>query len=81
MQSQRGGKDAGIRAVLDYEGILPGETMAFGDGHNDIGMLKFAGIGVAMGDAEQAVRDSADYVTSSVDDDGIARALRHFGVL
>ena len=76
-----GGKDAGIRAVLDYEGILPEETMAFGDGHNDIGMLTFAGIGVAMGSAEQAVKDCADYVTASVDEDGISKALHHFGVL
>lgn len=76
-----GGKDAGIRAVLEYEGIRPEEIMAFGDGHNDIGMLTYAGIGVAMGSAEQAVKDDADYVTSSVDDDGIAKALRHFGLL
>ena len=76
-----GGKDAGIRAVLAYEGIRPEETMAFGDGHNDIGMLTFAGIGVAMGSAEQAVKDQADYVTASVDEDGIAKALQHFGIL
>ncbi|MBR7069457.1 MAG: Cof-type HAD-IIB family hydrolase [Oxalobacter sp.] len=76
-----GGKDAGIRAVLECEHIRPEETMAFGDGHNDIGMLTYAGIGVAMETAEQAVKDAADYVTASVDDDGIAKALHHFGVL
>ncbi len=76
-----GGKDAGIRAVLAYENIKSEETMAFGDGHNDIGMLTYAGIGVAMGSAEQAVKDSADYVTASVDEDGVVRALRYFGVL
>ncbi len=44
-------------------------------------MLTYAGIGVAMETAEQAVKDAADYVTASVDDDGIAKALHHFGVL
>lgn len=76
-----GGKDAGIRAMLENENILPEEVMAFGDGHNDISMLTYAGIGVAMGDAEQVVKDNATYVTSSVDDNGILNALRHFSVL
>ena len=76
-----GGKDAGIRAMLEHENILPEEVMAFGDGHNDIGMLTYAGIGVAMGDSEQIVKDNAAYITSSVDDDGILRALQHFRIL
>lgn len=75
------GKDAGIRAMLEHENILPEEVMAFGDGHNDIGMLTYAGIGVAMGDSEQIVKDNAAYITSSVDDDGILRALQHFRIL
>ena len=76
-----GGKDAGIKAVLDYENIHPEEIMAFGDGHNDLSMLSYAGIGIAMGSAEQRVKDKADYVTASVDDDGIFQALKHFNVI
>lgn len=76
-----GGKDAGMEAVLAREGIAPDETMAFGDGFNDIGMLGYAGIGVAMGNAADAVKASADHVTSSVEEGGIASALQHFGIL
>ena len=44
-------------------------------------MLRYAGIGVAMGNATDETKQAADYVTGSVDDDGIAQALRHFGVI
>ena len=57
------------------------ETMAFGDGGNDIDMLKYAGIGVAMGNAGDNVKEIADYITTSVDDDGITNALKHFNVI
>ena len=53
-------------------------VMCFGDGENDAGMLEYAGIGVAMGGASDAVKARADYVTADVDADGIARALEHF---
>ena len=76
-----GGKDAGMQAVLMREGIAPDEAMAFGDGFNDIGMLGYAGIGVAMGNAADAVKASADHVTESVEEGGIAVALEHFGIL
>ena len=76
-----GGKNAGMHAVLMREGIAPDETMTFGDGFNDIGMLGYAGIGVAMGNAADAVKAGADYVTASVEEGGIADALDHFGIL
>ena len=52
--------------------------MAFGDGGNDIAMLKHAGVGVAMGNASDEVKACADMVTDSVDDDGVAKALAPF---
>ena len=55
--------------------------MAFGDGGNDIPMLKYAGIGVAMGNAREEVQAAADYVTASVDEEGIVLALETFGLL
>lgn len=75
------GKAEGIREYLQKTHIAPEEVIAFGDGENDVDMLKFAGIGVAMGNAEEAVKAAADYVTDAVEADGIAKALKHFGLI
>lgn len=74
-------KSTGIDKVLEYYGIDLKDTMAFGDGGNDIPMLKHVATGVAMGNAEEHVKAVADYVTSSVDNDGVAKALKHFGLI
>ena len=74
-------KQHGIDEIIRHFGIRLEETMAFGDGGNDISMLRHAGIGVAMGNAKDDVKVIADYVTASVDDNGIADALKHFGIL
>lgn len=76
-----GGKDRGMDAVLEHFGIPLEETMAFGDGENDLPMLRHAHIGVAMGNANDLVKGQADYVTDSVDDEGVLTALEHFGLL
>lgn len=55
--------------------------MAFGDGENDIDMLSFAQIGIAMGNADSAVKSAADYVTENVDDDGIEQALKFWKII
>ena len=59
-------------------GIKPEETIAFGDGGNDITIIKAAGTGIAMGNAGDDVKQSADYITASVDDDGVMKALDIF---
>lgn len=74
-------KSIGIDKVLEYYGISLDEAMAFGDGGNDIGMIRHVKYGVAMGNAEDDVKQAAHYVTTSVDDDGIYNALKHFNVL
>lgn len=74
-------KAVGIDKMIEYFGISLDETMAFGDGGNDAAMLRHAGIGVAMGNAGDDAKEAADYVTDSVDDDGIWNALRHFNVI
>lgn len=74
-------KRTGIDKVLEYYGIALADTMAFGDGGNDIPMLQHVAIGVAMGNAEAPVKAVADYVTTPVDQDGITHALKHFGVI
>ena len=78
---KNGGKDAGIDAMLRYYGIGLDETIAFGDAQNDLDMIRHVGTGVAMGNAADYLKEAADYITDSVDDDGIFNALRHFGVI
>ena len=74
-------KATGMAEFAAHFGFANGETMAFGDGGNDVAMLRAAGAGVAMGNACDEALAAADYVTASVDDDGIRRALEHFGVI
>lgn len=76
-----GGKTAGIQAVLEHYGIKKEECMAFGDGGNDKDMLQYAGIGIAMGNATEDVKQVADYVTKDIDEDGILHGLQQFHVL
>ena len=78
---QDAGKVSGIRRYLQQEGIDVSETMAFGDGENDIEMLQFVNIGVAVGNAAPHVKAAADYVTDHIDHDGIANAMSHFRII
>ena len=70
-------KGKGLLTIAAHEGLDVSETIAFGDGGNDISILRQAGLGVAMGNAKDDVKAAADYVTASVDDDGISKALAH----
>lgn len=74
-------KAKGLNEISHWRGFHLYQTMAFGDGGNDIAIVKEAGIGVAMGNANDSLKEVADYVTSSVDDDGIFNALKHFHVI
>lgn len=74
-------KAKGLRDIAAYRGIDLTETMAFGDGGNDLSIVEKAGIGVAMGNANTILKKSANHITTSVDDDGIYNALRHFNVI
>ncbi|MEE1297049.1 MAG: Cof-type HAD-IIB family hydrolase [Bifidobacterium sp.] len=76
-----GGKDKGMARMLRHYGWDASQAIAFGDGGNDIDMQRYAGLGVAMGNATDDTKQAADYVTDSVDDDGIRNALVRFGVL
>ena len=76
-----GTKQNGIDKFLEHYHIDLSETMAFGDGGNDIQMLNHVAVAIAMGNANDDVKEIADYVTDDVDNDGITKALRHFGLL
>lgn len=74
-------KAVGMQKILDHFGISQEETIAFGDGGNDIQMLDFAKIGVAMGNAADEVKEHADYVTTDVDNEGILNALKALEII
>ena len=76
-----GGKPNGLAEMLKHFGWTRDEAIAFGDGGNDVTMLEYAGIGVAMGNACDDAKAAADYVTTDIDKEGIAKALRHFGLV
>lgn len=74
-------KSRGIDKMLQHFGMKIDEAMAFGDGGNDVTMLRHVGIGVAMGNAGKDAKEAADYVTTDADKGGIADALRHFSLI
>ncbi len=71
-------KAVALERLGEYTGIKRENIMAIGDGWNDLDMIKFAGFGVAMGNSHNEVRDSADFVTLSNDEDGVAFAIEKF---
>lgn len=71
-------KARSLQRLLDQLHLTSQDLMAFGDGYNDLSMIRFAGMGIAMANAAPEVRAEADYVTLSNEEDGIAAALRHF---
>ncbi|MCI1954829.1 MAG: HAD hydrolase family protein [Oscillospiraceae bacterium] len=74
-------KASGIARFLEFSGIPREDTVAFGDGYNDISMMKAVGCGVAMGNAVDEVKEAADYVTEDLFRDGIYRGLKHLRLL
>ena len=73
-------KAQSLRRLLAKINLPPADMIAFGDGYNDLSMLKLAGMGVAMANAAPEVRADADYITLSNEEDGVAAALEHFGM-
>ena len=73
-------KAQSLLRLLSKINLTPADMIAFGDGYNDLSMLKLAGTGVAMANAAPEVRAEADYVTLSNEEDGVAAALLHFGM-
>ena len=71
-------KAASLEILLKKLGIDREELMACGDGFNDLPMLRYAGLGVAMANAQSAVKQAADRVTLSNDEDGVAAAVKQY---
>ncbi|MCI1966158.1 MAG: Cof-type HAD-IIB family hydrolase [Oscillospiraceae bacterium] len=74
-------KGKGIGAFLSQAGIAKEDTVAFGDGYNDVSMMESVGCAVAMGNAVDKVKQKADYVTTPIFEDGIENGLQHLGLL
>lgn len=74
-------KGAGVRRVLELLGVDRSHAMAFGDSENDLSMAEAVGTFVAMGNAMLQVKARANYVTDSVEHDGVVTALRHFNFI
>lgn len=73
-------KARGILDVCDYYGVNANECMAFGDGMNDLEMFDLVGYAVAMGDAQPALIERADFVTGTIEEHGIQKVLEQFKV-
>lgn len=59
-------------------GLTRENAICCGDGYNDISMIEYAGTGVAMGNAQLAVKDAADYITGTNDEDGLVEVIDKF---
>lgn len=74
-------KATGIAKMCEALDIDRSDTFAVGDSVNDLAMLEYAGVGIAMGNGSDEAKASADYVTSDLQDDGIYNAMLHFGLI
>ena len=71
-------KGNAVAYLAESLGIKPDEVMCIGDSENDISMIKYAGVGVAMGNGLDIVKEVADYVTDTNNNSGVGKAIEHF---
>ena len=76
--SKKGGKDKGIQAMLTHYHIDVKETMSFGDGENDLEMLKFAGLSYAMANGQDIVKKTAKFIAPTNNDNGVFKVLNKY---
>lgn len=71
-------KAQSLSVLLEETGMKREEMIAIGDGFNDLSMIQYAGLGIAMANAQPVVRENADFITYSNDEDGVAHAVEKF---
>lgn len=71
-------KGLGLKKLGEYLGIKREEIIACGDAGNDLSMVKYAGLGVAMGNATEEIKQAANFITDSNDEDGIVKVIEKF---
>ncbi|WP_230083490.1 HAD family hydrolase [Aerococcus tenax] len=74
-------KSDGVKRILSYFSASADEAIGFGDARIDNDMLDYCGIGVAMGNAGESTKEIADYITDNVENDGMAKAFKYFGLI
>ncbi|HXB09019.1 MAG TPA: Cof-type HAD-IIB family hydrolase [Puia sp.] len=74
----QGSKSNAVKFVSQRLGLTPAEIIAMGDNYNDVEMIQFAGMGVAMGNAPDDIKAVADYVTDTNNNDGVRKAMEKF---
>lgn len=79
--SSKGMKEVGMKFLVDYLNLKREDIIAIGDGFNDVSMIEYAGIGVAMGNARDIVKEHADLVTDDIGDDGLYNAFVKLGLI
>ncbi|ONI44304.1 HAD family hydrolase [Candidatus Epulonipiscioides gigas] len=78
--SKKVNKGVGLQILAEYLNIKPIEIMSFGDAGNDIHMIEYAGLGVAMANATNEVKQASQFVTKSNNEDGVAHAMKQFSL-
>ena len=76
-----GSKAAGVAKVVEHLGLKPENVMVFGDGLNDLELFDYAGISIAMEISHEKIKEKADYITKTLEEDGIFDALERFGMV
>jgi Cof subfamily protein (haloacid dehalogenase superfamily) len=74
-------KGIAVDVVLEYYGINKENSIAIGDGDNDMAMLQRCGHGIAMGNGDEELKKAAEYITDSVEDDGLFKAFIEYGLI
>lgn len=74
-------KASGVAHVLESQQLTPDNAMMFGDGPNDMEIFDYVGLKVAMGNAVPELKEKADFITKTVEEDGILYALEEFGLV
>ena len=73
-------KAVALQKIVAHYGVKPAEVMAIGDAPNDVGMLQFAGVAIAMANAQDVVKEVADWIAPSNDEHGVHVALQKYGL-
>lgn len=76
-----GSKAAGVAKVVEHLGLKPENVMVFGDGLNDLELFDYAGVSIAMEISHEKIKEKADYITKTLEEDGIFDALERFGMV